>query len=63
VLQAEEEQENNYNHKRRSSTELYREAAAIWGLTCRMSDSCRCLDCQVIFFSYLLLSVQRQGAL
>ncbi|CAB3367433.1 Hypothetical predicted protein [Cloeon dipterum] len=37
----------NYNHKRRSSTELYREAAAIWGLTCRMSDSCRCLDCQV----------------
>ncbi|XP_059481408.1 uncharacterized protein LOC132200170 isoform X2 [Neocloeon triangulifer] len=40
----------NYNQKRRSSTELYREAAAIWGLTCRMSDSCRCLDCQSRYF-------------
>jgi hypothetical protein len=34
--------------RRKSSTELYREAAALLGLTCSMSDSCRCIECQVM---------------
>jgi hypothetical protein len=33
--------------RRKSSTELYREAAALLGLTCNMNDSCRCIECQV----------------
>jgi len=36
--------------RRKSSTELYREAAALLGLTCSMSDSCRCIECQVIVY-------------
>jgi hypothetical protein len=31
----------------KSSKELYRAVAAQWGITCKMSDHCRCLDCQV----------------
>lgn len=31
----------------KSSSELYREAAQMLGLSCTLSDSCRCLDCQV----------------
>lgn len=33
---------------RKSSAELYREAAQMLGLSCTLSDNCRCLDCQVI---------------
>ncbi|KAJ6644130.1 hypothetical protein Bhyg_09096 [Pseudolycoriella hygida] len=32
---------------KKSSSELYREAAQMLGLSCTLSDSCRCLDCQV----------------
>lgn len=31
----------------KSSKELYKAVAAQWGITCKMSDHCRCLDCQV----------------
>ncbi|XP_046684033.1 uncharacterized protein LOC124369907 [Homalodisca vitripennis] len=30
----------------KSSKELYKAVAAQWGITCKMSDHCRCLDCQ-----------------
>lgn len=33
--------------KEKSSTELYQEAADMLGLSCTLSDNCRCLDCQV----------------
>jgi hypothetical protein len=33
--------------RRKSSTELYREAAELLGLTCSMNDNCRCIECQV----------------
>ncbi|XP_012274189.1 uncharacterized protein LOC105696350 isoform X2 [Orussus abietinus] len=36
--------------QRKSSTELYKEAAEILGLTCSLSDSCRCIDCQSNYF-------------
>jgi len=31
----------------KSSKEFYKAVAAQWGITCKMSDHCRCLDCQV----------------
>lgn len=31
----------------KSSKELYRAVAKQCGITCKMSDHCRCLDCQV----------------
>ncbi|XP_059481409.1 uncharacterized protein LOC132200171 [Neocloeon triangulifer] len=34
----------------KSSKALYRAVAAQWGLTCKMSDKCRCLDCQGRYF-------------
>lgn len=34
--------------RRKSSAELYKEAVEILGLTCSLTDSCRCIDCQVI---------------
>lgn len=34
--------------QRKSSAELYKEAVEILGLTCSLTDSCRCIDCQVI---------------
>ncbi|KDR21413.1 uncharacterized protein LOC110828074 [Zootermopsis nevadensis] len=34
----------------KSSKELYRAVAAQWGITCKMSDHCRCLDCQGRYF-------------
>ncbi|XP_049807299.1 uncharacterized protein LOC126249662 [Schistocerca nitens] len=34
----------------KSSKELYRAVAAQWGITCKMSDHCRCLDCQSRYF-------------
>lgn len=33
--------------KRKSSDDLYREASMALGIPCEMTDSCRCLDCQV----------------
>ena len=33
--------------QRKNSDELYKEAVEILGLTCTLSDSCRCIDCQV----------------
>ncbi|XP_071445917.1 WAG22 antigen-like [Hetaerina americana] len=35
---------------RRSSDEIFEEAAALWGLGCQMSDNCRCMDCQSRYF-------------
>lgn len=32
----------------KSSKDFYRAMAKQWGITCKMSDNCRCLDCQVI---------------
>jgi hypothetical protein len=31
----------------KSSKDFYRAMAKQWGITCKMSDNCRCLDCQV----------------
>lgn len=31
----------------KSSTELYREAAQMLGMSCEFTENCRCLDCQV----------------
>ncbi|XP_067004314.2 uncharacterized protein [Anabrus simplex] len=36
--------------RRKSSAELYREAAALLGLACSMTDSCRCIECQSHYF-------------
>ncbi|EEB12810.1 conserved hypothetical protein [Pediculus humanus corporis] len=30
--------------------EFYRAVAKQWGITCKMSDHCRCLDCQSMYF-------------
>lgn len=37
------------SRNRRDSLDLYEEAAAILGLTCSQTDSCKCIECQVIF--------------
>uniref|UniRef100_A0ABD2XGK1 DUF4802 domain-containing protein n=1 Tax=Trichogramma kaykai TaxID=54128 RepID=A0ABD2XGK1_9HYME len=34
----------------KSSKEFYRAMAKQWGITCKMSDNCRCLDCQSRYF-------------
>ncbi|XP_031850217.2 uncharacterized protein LOC116435125 [Nomia melanderi] len=34
----------------KSSKEFYRAVAKQWGITCKMSDHCRCLDCQSRYF-------------
>ncbi|KAJ8958606.1 hypothetical protein NQ318_016327 [Aromia moschata] len=34
--------------RRRSSIDLYEEAASILGLTCAETDDCKCLECQVL---------------
>ncbi|XP_014246074.1 uncharacterized protein LOC106664660 isoform X2 [Cimex lectularius] len=48
----EEQKEENKQvivvHK--STKKLYRALAAQWGITCRMSDHCPCLDCQGHYF-------------
>ncbi|XP_076765329.1 uncharacterized protein LOC143432551 isoform X1 [Xylocopa sonorina] len=36
--------------QRKSSAELYKEAVEILGLTCTLTDSCRCIDCQGTYF-------------
>lgn len=33
----------------KSSKALYRAVAKEWGITCKMSDQCRCFDCQVSY--------------
>lgn len=46
----------------KSSKELYRAVAKQWGITCKMSDHCRCLDCQVSLARHqyrILSSLQR----
>lgn len=35
----------------KSSKEFYRAVAKQWGITCKMSDHCRCFDCQVWNFT------------
>lgn len=41
----------------KSTTELYREAAQMLGLSCTLSDSCRCLDCQVFYLqNYIIIN-------
>ncbi|KAM0736634.1 hypothetical protein ACS0PU_006283 [Formica fusca] len=37
--------------RRKSSAELYKEAVEILGLTCSLTDSCRCIDCQSNYFN------------
>ena len=34
----------------KSSKEFYRAKAKQFGITCKMSDNCRCLECQVLIF-------------
>lgn len=34
----------------KSSKELYKAVAKQFGITCKMSDQCRCLDCQSHYF-------------
>lgn len=34
----------------KSSKEIYRNLAKQWGLTCKLSDGCRCMDCQSNYF-------------
>lgn len=36
----------------KSSKEFYKAMAKQWGITCKMSDHCRCLDCQVSWSSW-----------
>ncbi|XP_011312840.1 uncharacterized protein [Fopius arisanus] len=38
--------------QRKSSTELYKEAVEILGLTCSLTDSCRCIECQSNYFDF-----------
>ncbi|XP_030761063.1 uncharacterized protein LOC115886130 [Sitophilus oryzae] len=37
---------------RRSSIDLYEEAAAILGLSCAQTDDCRCIECQCHYFDF-----------
>ncbi|KAJ8925316.1 hypothetical protein NQ315_009146, partial [Exocentrus adspersus] len=37
---------------RRSSIDLYEEAASILGLTCTQTDDCKCLECQCHYFDF-----------
>jgi len=34
----------------KSSKQFYKAVAAQWGITCKMSDHCRCLECQSRYF-------------
>ncbi|XP_022904175.1 uncharacterized protein [Onthophagus taurus] len=34
----------------KSSKELYKAVAKQFGITCKMSDQCRCVDCQIHYF-------------
>lgn len=45
---------------RKTSEELYKEAVEILGLTCSLTDSCRCLDCQVLYTYWIKHVYQRR---
>lgn len=34
----------------KSSKEIYKDLAKEWGITCKMSDGCRCMECQSHYF-------------
>lgn len=34
----------------KSSKKIYKAVAEEWGITCKMSDQCRCIDCQGNYF-------------
>lgn len=34
----------------KSSKEMYKAAAKEWGISCKMSDGCRCMECQSHYF-------------
>ncbi|XP_076167685.1 uncharacterized protein LOC143146862 isoform X1 [Ptiloglossa arizonensis] len=51
--EASREQENRTKAPKilhKSSKQFYRAMAKQWGITCKMSDHCRCLDCQSCYF-------------
>jgi len=43
-------QANDQVINNKSSKELYKAVAKQWGITCKMSDQCRCMDCQSHYF-------------
>lgn len=45
----------------KSSKELYKALAAQWGITCKMSDHCRCYDCQVIIYFLNFINIKFNG--
>ncbi|KAK9695334.1 protein of unknown function (DUF4802) [Popillia japonica] len=44
--------ENQNKSSRRSSIDLYEEAASILGLTCAQTDNCKCIECQCHYFDF-----------
>lgn len=45
--------ENNISHEiitNKSSKKIYKDIAKQWGITCKMSDQCRCMECQGHYF-------------
>lgn len=34
----------------KTSKEIYKDLAKQWGITCKMSESCRCMECQSHYF-------------
>ncbi|XP_071449812.1 uncharacterized protein [Hetaerina americana] len=46
----EKKERREKKEKAKSSKEQYRQLAAQWGITCKMSDKCRCLECQSRYF-------------
>lgn len=34
----------------KSTKKIYKEVAKQWGITCQMSEQCRCMDCQGQYF-------------
>lgn len=34
----------------KSSKKIYKAVAKEWGITCKMSEQCRCIDCQGNYF-------------
>jgi hypothetical protein len=43
--------------KRKSSDDLYREASMVLGIPCEMTDSCRCLECQVGIYNMYIWNI------
>ncbi|CAO1344066.1 unnamed protein product [Diamesa tonsa] len=41
---------SNFFSQRKSSKELYREAAKLLGIACSLTDNCRCIECQSRYF-------------